>query len=403
MSNVDRLIAEFEVGTLLRPSINTPNSVDLSRAVARLSGYSRAESPTGSETEIADLIGPAEHIVFVVADGLGMSILETLPEDAFLRRSLALELQSVFPSTTSAALTTLATGEWPVNHSVIGWWTHFAEIPGPATVLPFINRVTGASLIDQGIDAEAVFPVPSQISGFDRGAIGILPGNLVRSVYSGYSLGKAIRRGYGSIAEGVDNTLARLEAASGPSYTYLYFPQVDSAAHMSGVGSGATHAALEDVNRSLERLARDMPDGTKLVVTADHGHLDASPREPMLIREDDEIGGMLRYPPAGDARVNYYHVREDAIGRFAETYRECMPSNVLLLTPDEIQDLQLLGPGEIPALTRTRMGDYISICIDSAVFAWAAAESDGPDMSRLVSHHSGMTPDEVRIPLIVAG
>ena len=403
MSDVDRLIGEFDTGTLLRPSVDTPNSVDLSRAVARLSGYARPGDNTGSDTEIADLIGAAEHIVFVVADGLGMSILETLPEDAFLRHSLARELQSVFPSTTSAALTTLATGEWPVNHGVIGWWTHFAEIPGPATVLPFIDRVTGASLTEKGIDAETVFPVPSQVSSFDRSAIGILPGNLVRSVFSGYSLGKAIRRGYGTITEGVDNALARLEAATGPSYTYIYFPQIDSAAHMSGVGSESTHNALDDVNRGLERLARDMPDGTKLIITADHGHLDASPREPMLIREDDEIGSMLRYPPAGDARVNYYHVREDAIGRFAESYRERMPSNVLLLTPEEIQELELLGPGEIPEFTRTRMGDYIAICTDSAVFAWAAADSDGPDMSRLVSHHSGMHPDEVRIPLIVAG
>lgn len=403
MSDVDRLIAEFEAGTLLRPSVDIPNSVDLSRAVARLSGHDRPLSNPGSEKEIADLIGPAQHIVFVVADGLGMSILETLPEDAFLRRSVVCELRSVFPSTTSAALTTLATGSWPVDHAVIGWWTHFTEIPGPATVLPFMDRVTGESLAERGIDAETVFPISSQVSSFDRSAIGILPGNLVRSVYSGYSLGKSIRRGYGTVTEGVDNTLSRLESATGASYTYLYFPQVDSAAHMTGVGSEATRAALNDVNHGLERLARDMPDGTKLVVTADHGHLDALPREPMLIREDDEIGGMLRYTPAGDARVNYYHVREDAIGRFAESYRERMPSNVLLLTPDEIQNLQLLGPGEIPLLTRTRIGDYVAICTDSAVFAWSAADTDGPDMSRLVSHHSGLSPDEVRIPLIVAG
>jgi hypothetical protein len=402
-NDVDRLLANFETGTLLRPSVDIPNSVDLSRAIARLSGDAQIPAPTSSEAMIAKLIGASEHIVFVVADGLGVTLLETLPEGSFLRRNLARELQSVFPSTTSAALTSLATGAWPSEHAVIGWWTHFTEIPGPATVLPFINRITGAPLSEHGITAEAVFPLPSRISSYDRTAVGILPSHLTHSVYSGYSLGKAIRRGYGSVAEGVDATLTRLSDASGPSYTYLYLPQVDSAAHTSGVGSESTRAALADVDSGLERLARDMPDTTKLVITADHGHLDAFPPDPMLIREDDELGRMLRHTPSGDARVNYYHVREDAVGRFADAYNKRMPDDVVLLTKDEIESLELLGPGIIPTRTRDRMGDYIAICMSAAVFAWSPANSDGPNMSRLVSHHSGLSPDEVRIPLIISG
>jgi hypothetical protein len=402
-NEVERLLSKFDPGTLLRPSVDIPNSVDLSRAIARLSGDTQVTSGSGSVSEISNLIGASEHIIFVVVDGLGISLLETLPEESFLRRNLARELRSVFPSTTAAALTTLATGAWPSEHSVIGWWTHFTEIPGPATVLPFTNRVTGAPLAQHGIDARSVFPLPSRLSSFKRSAIGILPANLVTSIYSGYSLGSAARRGYSSIPEGVDNTLTRLDATSGPSYTYLYFPQVDSAAHTSGVGSEATRMALANVDSALERLSRDMPGSSKLVITADHGHLDAFPAEPMLISGDDEIGGMLRYAPAGDARVNYYHVREDSIGRFADAYTQRMPEQVVLLTPEEVQDLELLGPGEIPSLTRARMGDYIAICMDASVFAWSAAGADGPDTSRLVSHHSGLSPDEVRIPLIISG
>ena len=156
------------------------------------------------------------------------------------------------------------------------------------------------------------------------------------------------------------------------------------------------------MDSGLERIARDKPDGTKLVISADHGHLDTFPPDPMLIREDDELGLMLRHTPSGDARVNYYHVREDAIGRFADAYADRIPDDVVLLTQDEIESLQLLGPGVIPTRTRDRMGDYIAISMSTAVFAWSAANSVGPDMSRLVSHHSGLSPDEVRIPLIIA-
>ena len=408
MSDVERLLAAFEDGTLLRPSVDVPNTVDLSRAIARLCGDARYSgdgdsADEGSAHQIAAVIGPAEHIVFVIADGLGMTLLETLGGDSFLRRRLARELRSIFPSTTSAALTTLATGAWPAEHAITGWWTHLTEISGPATILPFVSRVTGAPLADHGVTAEIAFPLPSRVSSFDRSAVGILPNALFRSVYSGYSLGRAIRRGYGSISDGVDRVLARLQSATGPSYTYLYLPQIDSAAHTTGVDGDATRAALADVNSGLERLAGELPGAAKLVITSDHGHLDAFPAEPMLIREDDEIGRMLRFPPAGDARVNYYHVREDAFGRFAEAFSERMPEQVALLTPDELETMELLGPGKLSALTRSRIGDYIAICMDAAVFAWAPAGAVGPDMSRLVSHHSGLSPDEMRVPLIVSG
>lgn len=408
MSDVERLLAAFEDGTLLRPSVDVPNTVDLSRAIARLCGDARYSgdgdsADEGSAHQIAAVIGPAEHIVFVIADGLGMTLLETLGGDSFLRRRLARELRSIFPSTTSTALTTLATGAWPAEHAITGWWTHLTEISGPATILPFVSRVTGAPLADHGVTAEIAFPLPSRVSSFDRSAVGILPDALFRSVYSSYSLGRAIRRGYGSISDGIDRVLARLQSATGPSYTYLYLPQIDSAAHTNGVDGDATRAALADVNSGLERLAGELPGTAKLVITSDHGHLDAFPAEPMLIREDDEIGRMLRFPPAGDARVNYYHVREDAFGRFAKAFSERMPEQVALLTPDELETMELLGPGELSALTRSRIGDYIAISMDAAVFAWAAAGAVGPDMSRLVSHHSGLSPDEMRVPLIVSG
>ena len=412
MGAVEKLLAGFKSGTLLRPSVDVPNSVDLSRAVARLCGdASNWGNPgddgdsagAGSVDEIAGLIGPSEHLVFVMADGLGMTLLESLNESAFLRRHLAQELRSVFPSTTAAALTTLATGAWPGKHAVTGWWTHIAEISGPATVLPFVSRATGAPLAEHGVTAETAFPITSRLSSFDRSVMGILPDNLVRSIFSGYSLGRAIRRGYGSISDGVDRVLTRLQNASGPSYTYLYLPQIDSAEHTTGVHSGATRAALDDVNSGLERLAAAMPETATLVVTSDHGHLDAFPAEPMLIREDDEIGRMLRFAPSGDARVNYYHVRSDLLGRFADAFAGRMPEQVALLTPDELEELELLGPGELPALTRARIGDYIAISTDAAVFAWAYTGADGPDMTRLVSHHSGLSPDEMRIPLIVSG
>merc|ERR1712070_10546 len=54
---------------------------------------------------------------------MGSKVLDDcLPEDSFLRsRNKRDRLVAVFPSTTPAALTTLATGAWPGQHGQPGW------------------------------------------------------------------------------------------------------------------------------------------------------------------------------------------------------------------------------------------------------------------------------------------
>ena len=84
MSDVDRLLAWFESGALVRPDAGVPNTVDLSRAIASLCGAPGIElSPPAQR--VADAIGRADHLVFVMADGLGMNLVEHLPQDSFFR------------------------------------------------------------------------------------------------------------------------------------------------------------------------------------------------------------------------------------------------------------------------------------------------------------------------------
>jgi len=76
------------------------------------------------------------HIVLILCDGMGNSILQnTLSGDPsssssssdtsmssfFMRNNQPSRLRAVFPSTTPAALTTLATAAWPGRHGMPGW------------------------------------------------------------------------------------------------------------------------------------------------------------------------------------------------------------------------------------------------------------------------------------------
>src|SRR5438445_11981908 len=80
----------FGEGILVRPTDRRGNLVHLVRAVATLCGVE--ELGAGAATrELVELIGPAEQLIFVLLDGLGMMLVDHLPADSFIARSMGRE------------------------------------------------------------------------------------------------------------------------------------------------------------------------------------------------------------------------------------------------------------------------------------------------------------------------
>src|SRR3954453_22259479 len=118
-----RLEQLFKQGVLVRPTDSEMNLVHVVRAIATATG-ARDFRSSSCVRELLDFLGPAEHIIFVLLDGLGMSIVRTLPKDSFIRTHLRREILAGCPSTTACALTTVATAEYANCHGVTGWFTY---------------------------------------------------------------------------------------------------------------------------------------------------------------------------------------------------------------------------------------------------------------------------------------
>ena len=115
--------------------------VDLSAAIALCCGAINVKESNDSynqRSELAAAIGgcptdsdgktiyPRKHIVLILCDGMGSSCLEHAfdgnKEASFLiENNQRTRLRAVFPSTTPAALTSLATASWPGRHGMPGW------------------------------------------------------------------------------------------------------------------------------------------------------------------------------------------------------------------------------------------------------------------------------------------
>ncbi|MDP6549216.1 MAG: alkaline phosphatase family protein [Dehalococcoidia bacterium] len=400
MSDVEKLLAAFESGALLRPSSEVPNLVDLSRAIALLAGSDQIQ-PTPLSAWFSDSIGSTDHLVFVLADGLGLTLIEGLPRGSFLSTHLAAELRTVFPSATAVALTSIGTGQWPARHGISGWWTHLPEIEAAATILPFVKRADGRSLTDRGVTPEQVFPAPPVMGDMTRDALALFPSHIAGSIYSAYFAGGKARQSYRGLHEAVDIIVERVRTADRPTYTYMYTPRVDETVHRCGVGHPQVRSALADLDRQMERLEAGLVGPSRLVLSADHGFLDVADGAKHQIRGSDPLMGLLRFTPSGDARVLYLHVCDGAHERVRARFRERFGERFLLIMVDEAEALELFGPGPILPQTRRRMGDLIAISAGTDVIEYRPGS--GPArITGDVSHHSGLTPSEMMVPLVIA-
>ena len=395
MSDVGRLLESFEAGLLVRPSPDVPNSVDLSQAIATLAGVGDLELTKGAE-RIVSQVGQSDHYVLALVDGLGAELVEQLAKDSFLRSHMCMTLQAVFPSTTVAALTSLATGLWPSVHGVPTWWSYLVDYDVSATVLPFIERFSKRPLGKWGIKSSDVFTVPTLPPRFRCERHSFVPKAITSSVYTSYTSGGAEVTGYTTLSEAVDVILTRIGAARAPTYSYLYYPLVDALAHERGPEDDAVHAEVVNVDRELSRLADGIKGRARLMTTADHGLVAVRERDRHVVRADDDIADLLIAPPSGEPRVPLFHVKEGKAQEFERRFRDRFGEWFVLLTASEAERLELFGPGPFADVTRQRVGDYLALPLGEDVLAYE------PPEDWMVGFHAGLTPAEMLVPLILA-
>ena len=400
LSDVERLLRKFEEQALLRPSAAHPNIVDLARALALIAGADHLEETPGAAA-LAARIGRTDHLVFILADGLGMNLIERLPASCFLVAQLAGELRTVFPSTSSVALTSLATGTWPNQHGVTGQWTHLPEAEAAAALLQFATRAGGRPLSALGVTVGQAFPVPSVLGALRHDTAAFFPDLLVNSVASVYFSGERPRTGYRTLAEAFDAIVERIADADGPTYSYVYVPQIDLEAHYCGVSHPLVTSAAIEFSREVERLAHALHGRGRIVVTADHGLLDTPMTARHYLRPSAGLFEALRFPPSGDSRVLYLHVRPGGEDRVRAWFQHHYGGRFLVLTREEAERLELFGPGPLGQQTRQRLGDLIVLSTGVETLEYLP---DGrvDRLTAVVSHHSGLTPEEMRVPLILA-
>lgn len=397
----DRVEGWLAEGRLLRPiepnGGGPPTTVDLARAVAHIGGAPLAEGDDAAAA-LTERIGRDRPLLFVLVDGLGDVLVDRLDESSTLGGAERIGLRSVFPSTTAAALTSIATGEWPATHAVPTWFTHLHRREITATILPFVERHSETALQRFGVQPAEAFPCPSRLAAMPGPLRTYHPRAISNSEFTSYGRGAWPTDPYDHLRDAVAGVLDRLVGQAERGVHYLYLPMVDSASHRVGPDGGDTDQALRAVDRAIGVIAEALNGRARIAISADHGAVGVASGGKTVVATDDPILDELHTPPHGEARVPMFCVRAGRGEAFAGTFRERWGRNWALLSRADAQEMALFGPEPLSELAAERIGDYIAISAGPEVMIYG---EPGNSTASLRGFHAGLLPEEMSIPLLL--
>lgn len=349
--------------------------------------------PSGQQDAVQ--YSPLTAAVCVVVDGLGWSnLMQRKAHARFLMSQKRERIESVLPSTTGAALTTLLTGTLPGQHGLIGYrirderdgrmrctLTDWTETDGERAWLRAPSIFVAAQ--ERGLRPIAIGRSAHAQSGFTRA---VLAG-------AEYCSANTIGERFKVASESLRSNRSRL--------IYLYVDELDRAGHLHGWQSRQWADQLEEFDSQLERFAKELPVGVGCVVTADHGMVDVPVHKHILM---DELAGLLDGVAqiGGEPRLRYLYLEQPTQGnveRLRSLWQRTEGKRARIYTREDILAGGVFGP--IDEAIAGRLGDIV-VAATSAV-AYYTSRSEDLQGRSMVGQHGSATEDETGIPLFRIG
>jgi hypothetical protein len=297
-------------------------------------------------------------------------------------------IQTAFPSTTATSLATLTTGAMPGAHGMLGYTVQVPRSGG---------RLLNALKWDERVDPENWQPVETLFQRASAAGINVTHVAAKRYENSGFT--RAVFRGANYkganvVADLVSETKAALHAT--PSFVYLYVNDLDSAGHSDGVGSDKWIAALSMIDQMVSQLMKEVPKGTRIWITSDHGMVNVE--EKVIIGQDNPLLEGVSVV-AGEPRARHIYLTNDSLtarSDAASLWQQYLQEKALVLTREEALSSNLFGT-EVTADAVDRMGEIIAIARGGLVLLDAdRADKEGA----MVGHHGGDSDIESQVGLL---
>lgn len=359
---------------------------------------------------LAPLAGNVQRVVVFIVDAFGWNLLtqeKPALHDVLKQTAVTGQLTSIFPSTTTAALTSLWTGVASGHHGFLGYRLFLSQYATTAQMIQFMPAFEHApdALVRAGLNPEEFLQVPGLAQQLAAGGIPTYSFKAQDIIHS--ALSKMHRRGVAhsvgcySSADLMVQLRTTLEKQAGqPLYANAYWSSIDGLSHMRGWTHGSVVAELRALffqlqTEFLQALSPAAKRDTLFVILADHGQVVNTPNHQIRLADHPQLRQMMFMEPAGEPRMLYVYAKH---GRQADILAYCQEhlSHALMAVPTaDALAMGLFGPPPHHPAALERIGDILFITRDNyAMFTGL----DRAKVHEVIGWHGSLTPAEMQVP-----
>lgn len=338
--------------------------------------------PTVGDTlPLADryLTGQYKNVVVLLLDGMGTYILEkNLPKDGFFRQHLAGSYDSVFPPTTVAATTSADSGLQPIEHSWLGWDCYYPQVDKNVTVFFNVEQGTENPVADSSA-AQTYCGYKSTVQRLTEAG---------RTAYYDTPFVPPFPNTFDAVCSRIEE----LCREDGNKYIYSYWSEPDGVMHRYGAYSPEAKSTMAELEAGVQKMCAELDD-TLLIITADHGHVDG---RNVVITDYPKIMECLKRLPSIEPRALNLFVKDGMKEQFEREFEQAFGNDFVLLTKQQVYDINLFGNGTRHVCADGMIGDYVAVAVTDLTVFCTHEEADS-----IVGVHAGSTAEEMTIPFIV--
>lgn len=370
--------------------------VDLVRTIYKRLGYNAFNEKSNSEIE--EIVKDKKHVILVLVDGMGSNLITSLPDDYKLKKNKKRDLITVNPSSTGAVLTTLATGEYPAKHGIIGWYGYNREKNMAYYPVLFSSRDSGKDLGEYGLKEDQIYKYKSVMNKLAVKTCALFPEYMVNSKFSKFVLNDdSSRIGYTSIENAFDIVINGINNSKEKTFSYVYIPDIDSNEHDNGVYSSQVMETINKIEKGLSKLEVLDKNEVVTIITADHGQIDVPDGD--VIMDFDKYNKYFYAMPGIDFGTATYYVKEEFFKEFEQEFKNDFNEKMFLFKTEEYLKLNIFGKEEVSEHMLQGLGEYISFCKKGYYLVNTLQKEDY--VGKVKGCHSGFSKEELTIPLIV--
>lgn len=316
-------------------------------------------------------------------------------------------ISALFPSTTSASVTTINLGVLPARHAIYEWNIYipaYGEVVYPLLFSPLGTHARNRCA-EKGYDATAMFAVHETVhERLARHGVRSLQFTHQQHLDSAYNV--IASQGaqlvpHHTLPQGMLQLLQAVESTSGKALFSLYWPSIDSIAHHYGPHSAFHEAESLAWWASFEAILSSMKSpNTLYLFTADHDQVSARAEDTIYINERwPELADILPSSPTGQTiypngspRDIFLHVKPERHDDTLRVLKRQLDGVAEVMAMDEALGQGLFGPEPVGDELRRRLGDILVLAHDGQFVGW---REPGLIENHFNGHHGGLAANEL--------